>query len=81
MVDEEVRFLISEAYFSTQTLLREKLKELHLVANRLLEQEVLNTEDMVELLGDRQHGDSIKGKKFFNFLFLLFLLFFIFYFF
>eukprot|EP01091_Cochliopodium_minus_P004879 TRINITY_DN1477_c0_g1_i1.p1 TRINITY_DN1477_c0_g1~~TRINITY_DN1477_c0_g1_i1.p1 ORF type:complete len:615 (-),score=229.79 TRINITY_DN1477_c0_g1_i1:35-1879(-) len=62
-IDEEVRSLINKAYIQTKQLLTERLNELHKVANRLLEQEVLKTEDMVELLGDRLHGESIKDYQ------------------
>ena len=63
IVDEEVRKLINTAYKKTEGLLLERTVELHKVATRLLEKEILKTEDMVELLGDRPEGESVKDYK------------------
>ncbi len=53
MIDEEVRKLIDSAYDRVKVLLREKIKEVTIIAEQLLSKEVLYKDDMVELLGER----------------------------
>ena len=53
LVDEEAKKLISSAMERTIKLLTEKKDLVDKVAQRLLEKEVLNREDMIELLGPR----------------------------
>ena len=52
-IDERARLLIEEALKRTRALLLEKQRELAVVAERLLEREVLGREEMIELLGER----------------------------
>ena len=52
-MDREVRKLIDGAYERVTVMLTEKRKELDLVAELLLEKEVISHEDMTELLGER----------------------------
>ncbi len=56
MIDEEVRKLIDSQYERAKKLLREKKKELELLANQLLEKEVLLKSDVEKLIGERPHG-------------------------
>ncbi|KAI3634651.1 hypothetical protein MIR68_007032 [Amoeboaphelidium protococcarum] len=66
MIDEEARKLISQALLRTKQLLTEKKSDIEKVAERLLQKEVLNREDMFELLGPRpfaekhQYEDTLK---------------------
>lgn len=53
MIDEEVRKLIDTAYDRVKKLLREKINEVTIIAEQLLDKEVLYKDDMVELLGER----------------------------
>lgn len=53
MIDHEARALISDALDRTRALLKVKEVQLRSVAERLLEKEVLNREDMIALLGPR----------------------------
>jgi hypothetical protein len=53
MIDEEARALVQRAYDRTMALLMERRDEAEMVAKKLLEQEVLSKDDMVELLGVR----------------------------
>lgn len=68
-IDQRARDLIDEALQRTRLLLRDRQKELQLVAEKLLEQEVLQREDMIALLGERpfptRHAfdDLLKGSK------------------
>ena len=56
LLDLEARSMVSDAMKRTEELLKTKLNELEKVAQVLLEKEVLKTEDMVELLGERPFG-------------------------
>ncbi len=53
LIDEEVRELIKVAYERTKNLLLEHREDLEIVANALLEKEVLFRDDMAELVGER----------------------------
>ncbi|GHA70684.1 ATP-dependent zinc metalloprotease FtsH [Pontibacter akesuensis] len=52
-IDEEVRHIISAAYERTKALLREKSHELEVVAQELLEKEILFQNDLERLVGPR----------------------------
>ena len=58
MIDQEVRKLIDVEYERSKNLLRDKSKELHLLANTLLEKEVLLKSDLERLIGPRPFGSS-----------------------
>ncbi|XP_039458271.1 AFG3-like protein 2 isoform X2 [Oreochromis aureus] len=64
LIDTEVRTLISEAYQRTQQLLNDKKAEVEKVAQRLLEKEVLDKNDMVELLGKRPFAEKSTYEEF-----------------
>ncbi|XP_013886247.1 mitochondrial inner membrane m-AAA protease component AFG3L2 [Austrofundulus limnaeus] len=64
LIDTEVRVLISEAYQRTQQLLNDKKAEVEKVAQRLLEKEVLDKNDMVELLGRRPFAEKSTYEEF-----------------
>ncbi len=53
LIDDEVRKLIEEQYQRAQDLLTEKREELNLLANTLLEKEVLLKSDVERLIGKR----------------------------
>ena len=53
MIDEEVRKLIDEAYERTKKLLTEKKEQVRIVAEALLEREVLFQSDVEALIGKR----------------------------
>ena len=58
MIDEEVRQLIDKAYIYTQKLLTEKANQLHLLAEALLEKEVLFQSDVETLIGKRPYEEK-----------------------
>ncbi|MEM1121552.1 MAG: AAA family ATPase, partial [Bacteroidota bacterium] len=58
MIDEEVRKLIDSQYDRAKDLLREKRHELELLAQQLLEKEVLLKSDVERLVGPRPAGAS-----------------------
>ena len=53
MMDEEARLIVKNAYERTRQLLVEKRDQLTLLAERLLEKEILTHDDVVGLLGPR----------------------------
>lgn len=53
LIDDEVRRIITEAHTKCDDLLRSKLPEIKLVAEELLNKEVITREDMIRLLGPR----------------------------
>ncbi|XP_028283015.1 mitochondrial inner membrane m-AAA protease component AFG3L2 isoform X2 [Parambassis ranga] len=64
LIDTEVRTLISEAYQRTCQLLQDKKADVEKVAQRLLEKEVLDKNDMVELLGKRPFAEKSTYEEF-----------------
>ena len=58
MIDEEIRNMVTELYEKTLNLIRERKKEVELVAETLLKKEVLSREDMIELLGPRPFDEK-----------------------
>ncbi|RKF78484.1 Mitochondrial respiratory chain complexes assembly protein YTA12 [Golovinomyces cichoracearum] len=66
MIDAEVRRLIDEAYKQCKDLLIEKKKEIRIVAEELLEKELLDRNDMVRLLGKRPFNENKEFEKYFG---------------
>jgi cell division protease FtsH len=58
-IDEEVKALVDEARDRAVSLLREKRAELDEMADALLEKEVLGPEALLDILGERPHGEYI----------------------
>ena len=58
MIDEEVRKLIDKAYERTKALLIEKKPEVEMLANALLEKEVLFQSDVEILIGKRPYEEK-----------------------
>ena len=57
LIDEEIRKLIDGQYNRALQLLKEKRKELELLANELLNKEVLVRADVEHLIGKRIYDD------------------------
>ena len=53
LIDEEVRKLVDSQYKRAQELLKDKRKELDIIAKTLLEKEVILKSDIIELIGER----------------------------
>ena len=51
-IDEEVRKIVNEAYEHVLTLLREHRDKLDLIATTLMEEETINQEEFLELMGE-----------------------------
>ncbi|MBA2744981.1 MAG: ATP-dependent metallopeptidase FtsH/Yme1/Tma family protein [Flavisolibacter sp.] len=58
LIDEEVRKLIDVAYLRTKSLLQDKKGEVELLAEALLEKEVLFQSDVEALIGPRPYEDK-----------------------
>jgi AFG3 family protein len=63
LVDQEVKNMIEAQYDRAKNLLREKRKELDLLAKTLLEKEVLLRSDLEELIGKRPFIDPTPGES------------------
>ncbi len=60
LIDQECRKMIDEQYDRAQALLKERDKELHLLAAALLDKEVLTKSDVARLIGDSPYDDKNK---------------------
>nr|XP_042701230.1 paraplegin isoform X3 [Chrysemys picta bellii] len=56
MMDHEAKVLVAQAYRHTEKLLLDNRDKLQMLANTLLEKEVINYEDMEALIGPPPHG-------------------------
>ena len=57
-IDQEVKKLIESAYLRTKQLLNEHKEQLHQLASRLLEREVIFKEDLEQIFGKRKWEDK-----------------------
>ncbi|EDV96695.1 AFG3-like protein 2 [Drosophila grimshawi] len=64
IIDSEVRDIIKCAHTATTELLVKHKEEVRLVAERLLQNEVLSRDDMIELLGPRPFKDKSTYEEF-----------------
>jgi len=58
LIDNEVRLIIDKQYIAAQELLKERRKELDILAQQLLEKEVLLKSDVERLIGKRQYEED-----------------------
>jgi len=66
LIDEEVRMLIADAYDRTKKLLLEKKDGLKLLADKLLDKEILFQSDLEEILGKRPFDTRTTYDEFVN---------------
>lgn len=64
LIDEEVRSLIDSAYVRTKELLIKHKSDVEKVAERLLKNEILSRDDMIELLGKRPFPEKSTYEEF-----------------
>jgi cell division protease FtsH len=62
-IDREVHSLMDEAYAKTEALLRENIEKLHLIANKLLERETLESWELEQLISQGYIGEKPKKKE------------------
>ena len=60
-IDQAVQSIVKRNYSRTRTLLLEKKKELVLLAKSLLEKEIIDSDGLVELLGERVTSGNVTG--------------------
>uniref|UniRef100_UPI0026268217 ATP-dependent zinc metalloprotease FtsH n=1 Tax=uncultured Cytophaga sp. TaxID=160238 RepID=UPI0026268217 len=65
-IDEEVRNIVNEAYNRTKKLLLDKREQLEIVAQQLLEKEILFQADLVQLIGKRPFETETTLEAFTN---------------
>jgi len=58
LIDSEVRHLVDEAYDRATTILTDHRDKLNLVAQKLLEEETIDSKTFIELIGHKNRGDS-----------------------
>lgn len=63
IIDQEIRLIIDEQYNRALQLLKEKRKELELIATELLNKEVLHRSDVEHLIGKRPFDDVPDEKN------------------
>ncbi len=63
MIDAEVRKLADQQYLRAQQLLKDKAKELEILAKALLEREVLLKDDVERLIGPRPFADISQEEE------------------
>ncbi len=63
LIDEEVRKMVEGQYLRAQNLLKDKRKELELLANALLEKEVLLKSDIIRMIGLRPVDAIVTDKE------------------
>ncbi|XP_013116732.1 AFG3-like protein 2 [Stomoxys calcitrans] len=64
LIDQEVRALITQAHKTTTDLLTKHKEDVRKVAERLLKNEVLSRDDMIELLGKRPFKEKSTYEEF-----------------
>merc|ERR1712087_841341 len=66
LIDAEVQSIISNSYMRALKLLRQHESSLHALAEALLEQEVIGTDDLINVLGPRPFKKSVEWDEFIN---------------
>ncbi|KAL3997891.1 ATP-dependent metallopeptidase HflB family protein [Acanthocheilonema viteae] len=64
LIDQEVRDLVNTAYKRTLKLLESKKSQIETVAERLLQNEIISREDLIELLGPRPFAEKQTYEEF-----------------
>ncbi len=59
IIDEEISALVEKAYSRAKEILTEHREQLVALANRLLEKEVIFSDDLVEIIGKRPWGETL----------------------
>ncbi len=62
IIDQEIRKMVEEAYKRAKTIISEHVDQLKALANRLLEREVIFSDDLVDIFGKRPWGETFSIK-------------------
>ncbi len=65
IIDEEISALVEKAYSRAKEILTEHREQLVALANRLLEKEVIFSDDLVEIIGKRPWGETLSIRDHF----------------
>ena len=63
IIDDETKQIIDQCYSRAKTLIQDNQKKLKLLADALLEKEVLDVEEVKRLIGFSDEGDPDRSKK------------------
>ena len=66
LIDQEVKIMVDEAYVRTKKLLSSKREELNILANELLDKEVIFQQDLENLIGKRPFKEATTLEAFTN---------------
>jgi len=66
LIDSEAEAIVAASYDRSISLLTEHKAHLHALAARLLEKEVIGSEDLIDVLGDRPFKKSVDYDQFIN---------------
>lgn len=66
LIDKEVKILVDEAYERTKQLLKAHIKELEIIAQELLEKEIIFQNDLERLIGKRPFANQTTYQRFTN---------------
>jgi len=66
LIDSEANDIVSASYERAIALLEQHKTQLHELAEKLLEKEVLNTDDLIDILGERPFKKSVEYDEFIN---------------
>ncbi len=62
IIDQEISILVEKAYKRSKEILSEHRDQLEALASRLIEKEVLFSDDLVEIIGKRPWGETLSIK-------------------
>ncbi len=62
VIDQEIREMVESAYARAKKIVSEHKEKLEALANRLLEREVIFSDDLVEIFGKRPWGETVSIK-------------------
>ncbi len=62
IIDQEISILVEKAYQRSKKILTEHREQLEALASRLIEKEVLFSDDLVEIIGKRPWGETLSIK-------------------
>ncbi len=63
IIDQEIKLLVEEAYKRAKKIITEHKEQLETLAMRLLEREVIFSDDLVEIFGKRPWGETLSIKE------------------
>jgi ATP-dependent metalloprotease FtsH len=62
IIDQEIKEMVEKSYERAKKIIRENREKLEMLASRLLEREVIFSDDLVEIFGKRPWGETLSIK-------------------